>query len=214
MKFTIIKSGLARFSGIFALGTPSNIHGTAISYRCAKFGAFVNSVTILTLRDLTISLLVIYVFVYPSYCAASVTTQCNRMLRELNMTTDEDWPTGHPFCNRSQLALFLQYAQYTNCGFQVGEIAFGANFAWFSTLIAMCGLGVKVLWFILNNSEVTVSQWQLSLIGKHAEKWIGISKKGQTKNIYFSKTTFGSALRLVCVWRMDLTFFGKTQPHP
>ena len=54
MKFTIIKSGLAPFSGIFALGTPSNIHGTAISYRCAKFGAFVNSVTILTLRDLTI----------------------------------------------------------------------------------------------------------------------------------------------------------------
>ena len=56
MKFTIIKSWLARFSGIFALGTPSNIHGTAISYHCAKFGAFVNSVTILTLRDLTISL--------------------------------------------------------------------------------------------------------------------------------------------------------------
>ena len=55
MKFTIIKSCLARFSGIFALGTPSNIHGTAISYRCAKFGAFVNSVTILTLRDLTTS---------------------------------------------------------------------------------------------------------------------------------------------------------------
>ena len=55
MKFTIIKSCLARFSGIFAVGTPSNIHGTAISYRCAKFGAFVNSVTILTLRDLTIS---------------------------------------------------------------------------------------------------------------------------------------------------------------
>ena len=53
MKFTIIKSCLARFSGIFALGTPSNIHGTAISYRCAKFGAFVNSVMILTLRDLT-----------------------------------------------------------------------------------------------------------------------------------------------------------------
>ena len=55
MKFTIIKSCLARFSGIFAVGTPSNIHGTAISYRCAKFGAFVNSVTILTLRDPTIS---------------------------------------------------------------------------------------------------------------------------------------------------------------
>ena len=150
-------------------------------------------------QHLLVSLLYLYVFVYPSYCAASVTTQCNRMLRELNMTTDEDWPTGHPFCNRSQLALFLQYAQYTNCGFQVGEIAFGANFAWFSTLIAMCGLGVKVLWFILNNSEVTVSQWQLSLIGKPAEKRMGISKKGKTKNIYFSKTTFGSALQLACV---------------
>ena len=96
-------------------------------------------------QHVVVSLLIIYVFVYPSYCAASVTTQCNRMLRELNMTTDEDWPTGHPFCNRSQLALFLQYAQYTNCGFQVGEITFGANFVWFSTLIAMCGLGVKVL---------------------------------------------------------------------
>ena len=55
MKFTIIKSCLARFSGIFALGTPSYIHGTAISYRCAKFSAFVSSVTILTLRDLTMS---------------------------------------------------------------------------------------------------------------------------------------------------------------
>ena len=54
MKFAIIKSCLARFSGIFAVGTPSNIHGTAIRYRCAKFGTFVNSVTILTLRDLTI----------------------------------------------------------------------------------------------------------------------------------------------------------------
>ena len=53
MKFTIIKSCLARFSGTFAVGTPSNIHGVALSYRCAKFGAFVNSVTILTLRDLT-----------------------------------------------------------------------------------------------------------------------------------------------------------------
>ena len=160
-------------------------------------------------QHFVISLLIIYVFVYPSYCAASVTTQCNRMLRELNMTTDEDWPTGHLFCNRSQLALFLQYAQYTNCGFQVGEIAFGANFAWFSTLIAMCGLGVKVLWFILNNSEVTVSQWQLSLIGKQAEKRMVISKKGKTKDIYFSKTTFGSALRLVCVWSMDLIFLEK-----
>ena len=57
MKFTIIKSCLARFSGIFAVGTPSNIHGAALSYRCAKFGAFVNSVTSLTLRDLTMRMI-------------------------------------------------------------------------------------------------------------------------------------------------------------
>ena len=36
------------------MGTPSNIYSNAISYNCAKFGAFVNSVTILMLRDLTI----------------------------------------------------------------------------------------------------------------------------------------------------------------
>ena len=60
MKFTIIKSCLARFSGIFALGTPSNIHGTAIRYRCTKFGAFVNSVTILTLERQYLQFTVIF----------------------------------------------------------------------------------------------------------------------------------------------------------
>ena len=38
---------------------------------------------------------------------------------------------------------------------------------------------------------------------------MGISKNGKTKNIYFSKTTFGSALQLVCVWSMDLIFLEK-----
>ena len=37
------------------LGTPSNIYSTAVSSNCAKFGTFVNSVTFLKLRDLTIS---------------------------------------------------------------------------------------------------------------------------------------------------------------
>ena len=63
MKFTIIKSCLARFSRIFALSTRSNIHGTAISYRCAKVGAFVNSVTILTLTDLTNTLGLVYIHI-------------------------------------------------------------------------------------------------------------------------------------------------------
>ena len=38
---------------------------------------------------------------------------------------------------------------------------------------------------------------------------MGISKKGKTKDLYFSNTTFGSALRLVCVWSMDLIFLEK-----
>ena len=90
------------------------------------------------------SLIFLYVFVYPNYCASSVTVRCNKMLKDLNMTTDVEWETGHPFCHRSQLALFLQYAQFTNCGFQVGDLTFGSSFAWFLTLIAICGLAVKL----------------------------------------------------------------------
>ena len=96
--------------------------------------------------EITLSTFItLYVFVYPSYCAASVTIRCNKLLKDLNMTTDDEWQTGHPFCNRSQLALFLQYAQFTNSGFQVGDLTFGSSFAWFSTLIAICGLSVKLL---------------------------------------------------------------------
>lgn len=91
------------------------------------------------------SLVYLYAFIYPSYCASSVTVRCNKMLKDLNMTTDDEWQTGHPLCNRSQLALFLQYAHLTSCGFQVGDLTFGSSFAWFSTLIAICGLGVKLL---------------------------------------------------------------------
>jgi len=96
-------------------------------------------------QDALVNVVYLYAFVYPSYCAASVTARCNQMLKELNMTSDEDWDTGHPFHSRAQLALFIQCAQYTECGFQAGGVTFGSNLAWFSTLVAMCGLGVKVL---------------------------------------------------------------------
>ncbi|XP_015758097.1 PREDICTED: uncharacterized protein LOC107337454, partial [Acropora digitifera] len=86
----------------------------------------------------------LYVFVYPNYCASSVTARCNKMLKDLNMTTDDEWQTGHPLCNRSQLTLFLQYAQFTNCGYRVGDLTFGSSLAWFSTLIAISGLAVKL----------------------------------------------------------------------
>jgi len=90
-----------------------------------------------------ISVVYLYSFVYPSYCAASVTVRCNQMLKNLNKTSD--WNTGHPFHSRAQLALFIQYAQYTECGYQVGGVTFGSNLVWFSTLVAMCGLSINVL---------------------------------------------------------------------
>jgi len=90
-----------------------------------------------------ISVVYLYSFVYPSYCAASVTVRCNQMLKKLNKISD--WDTGHQFHSRAQLALFIQYAQYTECGFQAGGLTFGSNQAWFSTLIAMCGLSINVL---------------------------------------------------------------------
>ena len=86
----------------------------------------------------------VYVFVYPNYCASSVTARCNKMLKDLNVTTDDEWKTGHPLCNRSQLTFFLQYAQFTDCGYRVGDITFGSSLAWFSTLIAISGLAVKL----------------------------------------------------------------------
>ncbi|XP_044169723.1 uncharacterized protein LOC114969078 [Acropora millepora] len=78
------------------------------------------------------------------YCASSVTVRCNKMLQDLNMTTGDEWQTGHPFFQRSELALFLQYVQLSNCGFKVGDLTFGSSLAWFSTLIGICGLAVTL----------------------------------------------------------------------
>ena len=123
----------------------------------------------------------LYVFVYPNYCASSVTARCNKMLKDLNMKTDNEWKskteysqtqtghpqtqtehpqtqgehlqtetehpqteTEHPLSDRSQLTFFLQYAQFTNCGYHVGDITFGSSLAWFSTLLAVSGLAVKL----------------------------------------------------------------------
>ncbi|XP_022777966.1 uncharacterized protein LOC111319458 [Stylophora pistillata] len=97
------------------------------------------------LTKVSSTVILLYAFIYPSYCAASVTARCNQMLKEINITSNEEWDSGHPFRSRAQLALFIQYAQYTDCGFRAGGVTFGSNFAWFSTLIAMCGIGVKVL---------------------------------------------------------------------
>jgi hypothetical protein len=53
VKFEKSKSSVFPLNGIFTLGSPSNIDSTTISYNYARFGAFVSSVTIKTIRDLT-----------------------------------------------------------------------------------------------------------------------------------------------------------------
>lgn len=72
-------------------------------------------------QDALVSVVYLYAFVYPSYCAASVTARCNQMLKELNMTSDEDWDTGHPFHSRAQLALFIQCASTLNVASKLVE---------------------------------------------------------------------------------------------
>ena len=115
VKFTIIKSCLARFSDIFALGTPSNIHGTAISYRCAKFGAFVNSVTILTLRDLT-KISFLYgksFFATQFFTAYRVSTA---LPEDTNVSFSSPFFTRYFQCLLLFTFLFLVFRNRTACG--------------------------------------------------------------------------------------------------
>jgi len=86
----------------------------------------------------------VYVFIYPCYCAASLTAKCQQMLADFNMKYEEEWHAKHPFRQRSQLHLFLKYANYANCGYKVGSLTFGSMSVFFSTLLAIIGAGLRV----------------------------------------------------------------------
>ena len=71
------------------LGTPSNIYSSAVSSKCAKFGTFVNSVTILKLRDLTISCFGVFINLSAKSCKkcliSSKTTKNHRFGQNLQV---------------------------------------------------------------------------------------------------------------------------------
>ncbi|KXJ13318.1 hypothetical protein AC249_AIPGENE18861 [Exaiptasia diaphana] len=86
----------------------------------------------------------VYVFIYPCYCAASVTAKCQQMLTDFNMKYKYEWNETHPFRQRQQLHVFLKYASYANCGYKVGSLTFGSMSVFFSTLLAITGVGLKI----------------------------------------------------------------------
>ena len=87
----------------------------------------------------------LFLFVYPCYCATSVTSKCRQILNDFNMSNREDWRPGHPFHQPCQLLQFIQYAEYSRCGFRVGSITFGSSYAWMSTLISLWVGSVQLL---------------------------------------------------------------------
>ena len=87
-----------------------------------------------------------FLYIYPCYCAASVTSECRQILVDLNRTTSEDWHPGHPFQQRCQLFLFIQYAEYDPCGFKVGTATFGSGYTWISTLVILLSSAVKLMY--------------------------------------------------------------------
>ena len=87
----------------------------------------------------------VYLFVYPCYSAASVTAKCKQLLCDINMMTNDEWSMNSPFQYRRNLNEFIQYADYANCGYKIGNVNFGSNLAWFSTLLTLCGLGLRLL---------------------------------------------------------------------
>lgn len=78
-----------------------------------------------------------YLFVFPCYFAASITSSCAGIYEEINRTTG--WEVG-PFSERSNVALFISYAKDRGCGFKVGRITFTTSLAWFSFFFGLTGL--------------------------------------------------------------------------
>ncbi|KAJ7336692.1 hypothetical protein OS493_011914 [Desmophyllum pertusum] len=82
----------------------------------------------------------VYLFTLPCFCAARITNKCAGVYEKINCTTSEDWPAGHPFRDRHNIALFISYAKERRCGFKVGRITFNTSLAWLSFFFGLTAL--------------------------------------------------------------------------
>ncbi|KAJ7336693.1 hypothetical protein OS493_011915 [Desmophyllum pertusum] len=82
----------------------------------------------------------LYLFLLPCIFAAKITSSCTGICEKINCTTSEDWPAGHPFRDRHNIALFISYAKDRSCGFKVGRITFNTSLAWLSFFFGLTGL--------------------------------------------------------------------------
>jgi len=82
----------------------------------------------------------LYLFVFPSFCASRITSSCAGIYERINRTTSDDWNEGHPFRDRRNIALFISYAKDRRCGFQVGRITFDTSLTWVSFLLGLTAL--------------------------------------------------------------------------
>lgn len=99
---------------------------------------------------LVILVLTITIFVVPCVCASRVTWKCKELLYKINNRRLEDWDERHPFCERATLSNFILYAERSECGFRVGNFTFDTKGAWFSVLVGITGLVLKLLAFSKN----------------------------------------------------------------
>ncbi|XP_031548565.1 uncharacterized protein LOC116286240 isoform X2 [Actinia tenebrosa] len=87
----------------------------------------------------------LYPFLYPSICAASLTSKCGNMLEQLNFISSTAWRPGHPLKIRSNMNEFLIFANQTHCGFRIGRLTFNNGLAWISICFGIFGMVFKLL---------------------------------------------------------------------
>ncbi|XP_062516876.1 uncharacterized protein LOC134192191 [Corticium candelabrum] len=61
-------------------------------------------------------------FIFPAIVAAMLDARCKEMIRNLNDLAAVDWPDGHALKERSQLELFLSFADRADIAFRAGPM--------------------------------------------------------------------------------------------
>ena len=117
----------------------------AIGFKAVDMFDKRNSQIVLWVFSTTALLTVLYSFLYPSLCAASITSKCGNMLERLNAMNASDWSPDHPLRKRHNMNEFLAFANQVQCGFRIGRLTFNNTLAWFSAFLSIVGLFLKVL---------------------------------------------------------------------